>query len=405
MLLIGCISFLYAEESEERYSISELEAIALQQNPEIKLAYKNWRAAVSAIAAARSLPDPTFSFTEFIEEVQTRLGPQKRSFSITQMIPWFGTLDLRIDSAYLKSEILLQKIERQKWNVIKDLKMSLVDIIFLNKKIEISKKHLIALDDLEASIKGKLQTGQGQLSSVLRIQVEKERLKDGIQTMIAMNVPYRQKLERSVGKSLDKNLPLSYPDYGKLPGRDHLFNLFYKLNPEWNESLKAIDNAKVTVELAKKKKYPDFGVGFSYIDIGSTSMQDSGQDAMGVMVSFTLPIWRQKINSNISSSQEQLEASQEMETSIKNRFKEQLEMVVYKIEDAERKVQLYRDSLLVKADDAYQSSKNANDTGSSAFQNVLDAERVLLQMTIEYENALADQANALALLESLVGKI
>ena len=44
---------------------------------------------------AGALPDPRFQFTEYLEAVETRVGPQERAFALSQTLPWFGKLSLK----------------------------------------------------------------------------------------------------------------------------------------------------------------------------------------------------------------------------------------------------------------------------------------------------------------------
>lgn len=70
-----------------------------------------------------------------------------------------------------------------------------------------------------------------------------------------------------------------------------------------------------------------------------------------------------------------------------------------------RKIDLYRDQILPTAQDAYRSSQKGHESGRIAFQNVLDAERVLLRFTLDLETSKRDLAVAEARLQQLIGQL
>ena len=65
---------------------------ALEGNPRVRAALLESRAAESRTEQAATLPDPALSFTQHVLGPQTRVGPQFSNVSVTQSLPWFGTL-------------------------------------------------------------------------------------------------------------------------------------------------------------------------------------------------------------------------------------------------------------------------------------------------------------------------
>jgi len=76
-------------------SLSDYLAVAALENPGLKAAFHRWQADVERTHFAGRLPDPRFSYTYYMEEVETRVGPRRQSFALSQMLPWFGKLSLR----------------------------------------------------------------------------------------------------------------------------------------------------------------------------------------------------------------------------------------------------------------------------------------------------------------------
>ncbi len=405
MSLIPVMGELIAGE-EVRYHYQELEELALANNSDLKVDFQNWRATVAKVRVARSLPDPQISYTEFLEEVQTRVGPQRRKVSLMQMFPWFGTLDLRKDAALAKADAMAKKIESRGLSIIEALQVSVADLILLDKKISINREHLQILSSLEVSRRGSVSAGRAHLSNVLRIQVEIEVLKDQIKTLVSLRQPLAQKLERVIGTRLQKALPITWPSTPIALSHEDMERLFQKSHPAWLANQHALSAADAELNLAKKKNKPDIGLGFSWIDTGPAAMPNtagSGSDPLAVTISMNIPLWRGKINSEIESRLHQRTAVEGQFQTLLQDYRVRIKEALFRKEDSERKIILYRDQLLPKALDAYEASKKGHASSQVSFQNVLDAERILLRFALELETAHRDHSVAKANIAKLVG--
>ena len=101
-------------ELTENSELSDYLAYSALNNPGLEAAFNRWKAALNRVPQVRSLPDPRFNYKYFIEEVETRVGPQRQSFGISQLFPWFGKLDLRGDVAAQAANSARQKYQAAK---------------------------------------------------------------------------------------------------------------------------------------------------------------------------------------------------------------------------------------------------------------------------------------------------
>lgn len=405
ILLYSCSQFVFAEKVSEAYSYEELEAAAYKNNVALKSLFHQWRSTLSQIAVARALPNPKLSYTEYLEEVQTRVGPQKRKVMLNQMFPWFGTLSLRGDAVSKKAVLLDQEIQLLGLSLSKELKSTIYEIILIDKKVEINRGHEKVLKELEKSLKGLVASGKTDLANVLRIQVEIEKLRDDIVTLTAMKEPLLHKIKTIVQVDLIKALPSSIETTAALPHEQVLIEKYKQFNPEWKMNQTRQDMAKVGLELAQKKNYPDLGVGFTWIETESTALMNSGEDPLMLTFDLSIPLWRNKIRSEINSSKEELKSYEYESEDILNKFKDELKMLLFKIEDAERKIELYGERLLEKSKAAYLATKKSHESGQTTFQNVLDSERILLKFMLDFEVAKVEKGKYMITLESIVGQI
>ena len=99
---------------DESAGLDRFLAYAALNNPGLEAAFNQWKAAVERVPQVRALPDPRFTYRYFIREVETRVGPQKQAFGLTQTFPWFGKLALRGDVAAEAARAAQQRYENEK---------------------------------------------------------------------------------------------------------------------------------------------------------------------------------------------------------------------------------------------------------------------------------------------------
>jgi outer membrane protein TolC len=179
---------------------------------------------------------------------------------------------------------------------------------------------------------------------------------------------------------------------------------------ESNPDLAALDHGILkqerAIELAGKAYFPDVTLGLDYIETGQALMPtpDNGKDPVIAMVGINLPIWWNKYRAGEREAHARHRAAEEMRSQAGNALDARVKMVLYKFRDAERKVDLFRDTLVPKARQSLEAAQTAFRAGTGTFLDLVDAERILLEFQLSQERALADQAQRRAELEMLVGR-
>jgi outer membrane protein TolC len=77
---------------------------------------------------------------------------------------------------------------------------------------------------------------------------------------------------------------------------------------------------------------------------------------------------------------------------------------IYDIEDSKRKMDLYGNVLVSKAQELVQSSESAYRAGTIDFLSLIDAQRMLLKYQLNYDRAITDHQQSIAELEVLIGE-
>jgi len=399
-----------------REDVPELTAAATEEDyvrraeldsPELAGAFSRWKADLQQIPQVTALPDPKFTYQYYIQQVETRVGAQRQAFSIAQKFPWFGKLHLRGDAATQKANASHQRFRQARLKLAREVKDAYAEYYYLDRAIEITEQNAKLLKHIETIARIRYKTAAANHPDLIRLQVEMGKLADRISTLKEMRKPLAARLNAAMNRPVDTPVAaLKEPSGGRvdMAGVDELLE---KNNPELAELDRRIAAAKIGVELAKKDYWPDVTLGMSYIDTatstGGREPHGNGDDPVIATASINLPIWRAKLDAGLRQARFKRQAAVQTRAARLNSLRARLKLVEFQYLDAQRKIALYRDTLLPKARQAVSASDAAYRSAKGGFQDLIDAQRVLLEFEITLQRAIADRAQRLAELEMVTG--
>ncbi|MDP6045643.1 MAG: TolC family protein [Phycisphaerae bacterium] len=376
-------------------------------NPELAAAFSRWKADLQQIPQVTALPDPKFTYQYYIQRVETRTGSQRQAFSIAQTFPWFGKLALRGDAAVEKANASHQQFRQKRLKLAREVKDAYSEYYYLARAIEITEQNAKLLKHIETIARIRYKTAAAGHPDIIRVQVEMGKLADRISSLEQMRKPLAARLNAAMNRPINTPVAvLKAPAAGDvdLAGLDELLE---KNSPELAELDRRIAAEEIGIELAKKNYWPDVTLGMSYIDTASStggrSPNGDGDDPVIAMVSLNLPIWRDKLDAGVREARFRRQSAVQTRAAKLNSLKSQLSLIGYRYSDAQRKITLYRDTLLPKARQAMSASDAAYRGAKGGFQDLIDAQRVLLEFEITLQRAIADLAQRSAELEMTTG--
>jgi cobalt-zinc-cadmium efflux system outer membrane protein len=408
VLTLSVIASQQLSDTNDLHKLADYLRYASLNNAELKAKFEQWKAALEQIPQAKALSDPKFTYSYFIEEVETRVGPQQQKFGIMQVFPWFGKIQARTDVAAAKAQAAKQRYETTKLNLFRQVKEAFYEFTYLATAIDIAKQNLELLQHFEEVARTKYRTATAIHPDIIRVQVELAKLEDILKSLEQLREPTVAKLNSVLNRPIDAELgwpEKSRPENVPLD-RQHIIQALKRANPELAELSWEIQAAKSSVKLAKKKFYPDIGVGLDWIQTDSAIMsgqRDSGKDPVILMFSMNIPLWQNSYKAAEQQAKADVRKIQAQRTDIENKILSRVFVVLYDIEDSQRKTNLYGDVLVSKAEELVQASETAYQAGTIDFLSLIDAQRMLLKYGLDYERAVTNNQQKLAELEMLVG--
>ena len=410
LIFYASSSFLSAEPlpEEKRVVLEELVNEALKNNPKIQAAYYNWEAAKEKIKQVSSLPDPMAGYTYFGENIETKVGPQEAKYGLSQKIPFPGKLGLKGKSQGKHAEMLKEKYEAAKREVIKSVKSVYYDIFWVDKASKITEEEKGILESLEEVARRKYESNLVSQQDVIKVQVELSRLINKL-FLLRQN---RKSLVAKMNSILNRPKGAELGRVGSVKSLEFGYNLdeLHKIAQSSSQELLAasldIERAEYEKSLARLDYFPDFTLGFEYIQVGSghTIMPNDGQDAWMGMVSINIPIWRDRLKAQRKEKKAKLETSKKSYQNVENSIAYEVEDLYFKISTYKDIISLYKTALVPQAEQNFEAAKTAYETGRVDFLNWLDAERMLLQIRLAYYKAITEYQKSIAYLERVVGQ-
>jgi outer membrane protein TolC len=379
---------------------------AALNNAGLRAAFEGWKAALEQVPQARSLPDPRFTYGYFIEEVETRVGPQRNRFGIMQVFPWLGEIKARTDAAASAAEAARERYEATKLELFFEVKDAFYEYAYLARAIEIAMENLELIKHFEEVARTKYIAAAAGHPDVIRAQVELATLEDKLKSLEDLRGPIAARINAVLNRRCFEEPAWPRRERFQLVevDRRQMIAALMVHNPELRALDLEVESAKSGVELARKKFYPDIGVGVDWVQTGDRSgVRDGGNDPIILMFTMNVPVWRKSYKAAELQAKANVRRASQRKTDVENTMVARAEQVLYDFEDSTRKIKLYGDILIPKAEELLAVSETAYKGGTIDFLSLIDAQRTLLGYQLNYERAVTNNRQRLAELEMLVG--
>ncbi|MBY5950268.1 TolC family protein [Algoriphagus marincola] len=387
-------------------SLDEYFKIAAENNPGLQAKYKSFEAAMERVAQVSSLPDPNLSFGYFISPVETRVGPQRARFSLTQMFPWFGTLKAQEDVATLMAEAKYQEFLDARNKLLYQVAAAYYPLFELKRLVEIENENISILTSYKEIASVKFQNGKGAMVDVLRVDIMLKDAATNLSILEQKKKPLETRFNTLLNRQEDEtiivqdslyveNLPLTYR-------RDSLLTS----NPLLDELDLKIKASEAQELAATKQGMPKIGVGLDYVIVGQRtdmSVPDNGQDVLMPMVTMSLPIFRGKYKAAQKEAQLMQESYALQKEDAVNRLTSTYEMIWFEIQKQLDQIILYEEQIMTS-----QQSLNllftAYGNSGKDFEEVLRMQQQILKYQKMKATALSDYNIAIAELDYITAK-
>lgn len=417
MLMIN--SFVYAQGSAT--DLDGYLEIAALNNPGVKAAYNEYLAALEKVPQVGSLPDPQATFGYFIKPMQLIAGNQIADIQLMQMFPWFGTLKAAKDEASLMAKAKYESFNATKAELFYDVKSDWYQLMKYDREIALIKNNVELLKALEKLTLIKFQSPDGGNSSsnmngkqtglqdVLRVRME---ILDQ-QNHLALLADQRRTEEAKFNALLNRDQGVqvvisdSLAVQPLLLSKEAIADSIISKNPMLSMLEDQTGSYASMEQKAKRMGWPMLGLGLKYMPIqkreGNTSMMN-GKDMFMPMVSLSIPIYRKKYTAMQNEARLMQEAGDQQTIDLKNNLMVQYRQFIQNLDDAERRIALYREQEELAKKSADLLLSGFTTTGND-FEEVLRMQLKVLDYSFYQVEAIVDYNTSVAMAEKLMNSL
>ena len=399
-----------------RYSLPELTddsdvsdylEYAALNNPDLEAAFNRWKESLGQVGQARALPPLTINYQYAVQEMVAANRPKRRMAGMSQTFPWYGKLEGRVGAAAEAADAARQRYHEERLRLFYRVKSAYSEYAYLAAATRLVRQSEEGLRRLEGAARTQPAAAQDP-QAVVRVQAELKARKDRLGALEDMRRPVTERLNAALGRPGASPLPPPRPVAPRplAASDEQVLAALRDASPELGALRSEIARAERTVSLARQNYYPDFSFGLYMINTRNMRLPrtpDSQSDDHLWMFAVHLPVWFEKYEADVREARRRhwdaLKANVVRETELQA----EVRVALYRLRDAQRKLDLYRTALLGKARQAVAAAEAAVAERGEGLTALLDAQAVLLELELGEARAASDYEIRLAELEMLAG--
>lgn len=397
-----------APEAGEALDLDQYIHIAQVNSNGLRASFYRFKAAVEKLGYAGAWADPRFSWGYFVENVETRVGPQEHRLSLSQGLKWPGKLDAKDDMAIETARAAYRRFQAEQLRVTYRVKKAYYQYYLLRRNIELTKENVELLRFWESVVRTRYSVGLQKHPDLIKAQVEWGILEDQLAGL--------QDQKRAIATMLLAEL--NWPEYVELPwpgqpllelqsfDEDSVTVQILRDNPDLLALEHLIEKEHAGQRLASTASYPDFNVGMTYIVTGEAAnplMDESGKDPWMLSASVNLPLWFGQNNARKKEAKARYRAAKYHREDAADRLEMQVSRILWEYRDGRRQLALYRDQLIPQTEQLLNATFASYQSEEHDFLTLLQAQRQLLKFQLAKDKALVRAATKEAQLLMLMG--
>jgi len=388
-----------------RLSVDEAVAEALQANPEVQAAVRRLSLAQLKTNTARSLDDPMLMVRDWdtplrqpwdLNQAQLMVGVQRTFLSKDKR-------DARAKIAGDDVDVAASELEATRQEIAVEVRKTCADLKRLTDEMKLHDREGSLLKEALAGALAEYTTGKTSQADVLKAQMAVTRLNEHLLQLEEEHDTAAAELDALMGRRPAEPVEITgtYTEPIEPPSIETLEQTAIENRPELTALRKGIARAKDGSQLTRLAMKPDFTVAAGYM------LMPSGSYARGAYMaelSMNLPMWNRERHEGEAKQADAAAAvtGSELEARTQAVFLE-VRRAQIETQTAERRMKLYRDTLLPQAEAAFKATTAAYQNNRGEFQTLFESQSLLLDIQDAYYNASAAADKGIAELSRAIG--
>ena len=389
-----------AKDPMPMFELDRIIDLALERNPAIAGARSVIEQNEGRRTKAGAYPNPqiTAQFADAtIRTARTGSRAVENGVIVEQTVEWPGMREARKDAAAAGLTGATFSLDEAKLNLVAEVKGTFYELLLAERTVDLLQQNLEIVQEVARIVRARVRSGEGPQFEAVKAEVEVLKAKQemtkaknvvrvklvGLDTLTSGALGPRYQVQgdfRSLRDRLDPE---------QMAARD------LSQHPILKRQGKLVEQAELTVTKERQGRVPNVTLFGGYA-------RETGREGMVAGVSLPTPLWyRQQghIATALGTQRKEeaglLRARNDLTRAINQHARE--------AETAQDQILVYEEGLLKQAQEALRIAQLSFRQGASSLLDVLDAQRVQRQITVDYNQARFELSLALTRFERAVG--
>ena len=389
----------------EVLTLKKAEYLALQNEPGIMGLDAKTRAMMQQSVAAGELMDPKLQLGllnlptdtfDFDQEPMTQF-----KVGYTQQFPSGDSRELKRDKAVSQSQQFQHQIEERKRQLLTQVRLSYLETLYWEQARETVRQNRQLVSQLSEFVQSQFSVGRTNQFEFITVQQRLSKLDDQL-TQIEQNISgERYRLSEWVGEQSNE-LPLSagLPVFGQVSAAQldlEQINLLIAQHPKIQQINNQIDVSRKDLELIRESEKPGWALNVSYAYRDDAPDGTDRADFFSAMVTLDLPLFTANRQGKQQEAQQyEVKASQLQRDAMLRKLRSEVLRLKTNLELSQQRDALYRDTLVLQAEQRSQAALQSYQSGSGGFADVMQAYMDALNIQLEQKRIQIDSLKSRA---------
>ena len=378
----------------------------LHRNPTIESSRQAWRAAIARVRQSGTFDDPMLDVSvaplSALPSSSARFG---YNVGVSQRLPWFGkrALDSAVASAEAQAAGSDLEATRRELALTASL---LYDQYFVAvRSMEINEQHIVLMRSLRSAAIAQFEAGRASAQDPLQAEVELTHMEHDHVILATERDVTIAEMNELLHRDPDAPLPsppkdLRFPSESDVGSPKRLEAEALERRPDIVAARLHARAEQQRADRAEREYYPDLTVSTSY-----NSMWDMPEHRWMVGLGVNLPVQTGRRGGAVEEANASRARFESEASRIGDMARTQVSVGLKRLEESRHVLRLFEQRLLPVARDQVDAARAGFIASQNPFVAVVDAEKNLRSVEIEYQMARADYDRRRAELSRALGRI
>ena len=393
-------SFAQAKDQMPTFELDRIIELALERNPAIASARSVIEQNEGRRAEAGAYPNPTVGLQTAdgaIRDPSNGVRLMERGVTVHQTVEWPGMREARQDAAAAGLAGATVGLEEARLNLIAEVKGLFYELLLAERTVDLLLQNLEIVQEVARIVKARVRSGEGPQFEAVKAEVEVLKAKQeltkaknsvrvklvGLDTLTAGGLGPRYKVQgdfRSLRDRLDPE---------QMAARD------LSQHPILKRQGNLVEQAEFAVIKERQARVPNVTLFGGYA-------REAGREAVVGGLTMPTPLWYRQQGHIATALGSQRKEEAEL-VRARNDLARAINQHAREAETAQEQILVYEEGLLKQAREALRIAQLSFRQGASSLLDVLDAQRVQRQITVDYNLARFELSLALTRFERALG--